>query len=155
MRNRRSAEHCRQGCDPTRVSPVSSAFTEMARDSVVRASSGGSPSNVVDGVLDTVWSAGAGPIQWVELDLGASRTVESIRLLVAQDPPGPTTHVVSARGESGDWREVATLSVTTSDGQWLDVVPSAPLEGVRFIGIETVESHPGLRGARSAFWGTD
>ncbi|MET0696663.1 MAG: discoidin domain-containing protein [Acidimicrobiia bacterium] len=113
---------------------------ELATDSVVRASSGGSPSNVVDGVLDTVWSAGAGPIQWVELDLGASRTVESIRLLVAQDPPGPTTHVVSVRGESGDWREVATLSVTTIDGQWLDVVPSAPLEGVRFIGIETVES---------------
>ena len=31
-------------------------------------------------------------------------------------------------------------SDTTSDGQWLDVVPSAPLEGVRFIGIETIES---------------
>lgn len=113
---------------------------ELARNAVVRASSGGSPSNVVDGLTDTVWSAGAGPIQWVELDLGASRTVESIHLLVAQDPPGPTAHVVSVRGESGDWRELATLSDTTSDGQWLDVVLSAPLEGVRFIGIETVES---------------
>lgn len=48
--------------------------------------------------------------------------------------------MVSVRGDSGDWRELATLSDTTSDGQWLDVVPSAPLEGVRFIGIETVES---------------
>ena len=113
---------------------------ELARNAVVRTSSGGSPSNVVDGVTDTVWSAGAGPIQWVELDLGASRTVESIRLLVAQDPPGPTAHVVSVRGESGDWRELAILSGTTSDGQWLDVAPSAPVEGVRFIGIETVES---------------
>lgn len=113
---------------------------ELAANAVVRASVGGSVSNIVDGLTDTVWSAGAGPNQWVELDLGAIKSVDSMRLMVAQDPPGPTTHVVSVRGESGDWRELATVSGTTSDGQWLDVLLSSPLEAVRFVGIETVES---------------
>jgi len=113
---------------------------ELASGAAVRASAGSEGNYAVDGLVDTVWSAGAGPVQWIEVDLRANHRVESMRLLVAQDPPGPTTHVVSVRGEAGDWLEVATLSGDTSDGQWLDVPITTPLDGVRYVGIETVES---------------
>jgi hypothetical protein len=47
---------------------------------------------------------------------------------------------VSVRGEAGDWLEVATISGDTRDGQWLDIPITEPLDGVRYVGIETVES---------------
>jgi hypothetical protein len=79
-------------------------------------------------------------VQWIEIDLGQERSVELVRLLVAQDPPGGTSHIVSARGESGDWHEIAILTGDTSDGQWLEVPLAEPLEGIRYIGVETVTS---------------
>jgi hypothetical protein len=113
---------------------------ELALGAEVRTSAGVGGTSLVDGLPDTTWSAGAGPVQWIEVDLGQARTVESVRLLVAQDPPGGTSHIVSARGESGDWREIAALTGDTSDGQWLEVPLAEPLEEIRYIGVETVTS---------------
>jgi hypothetical protein len=113
---------------------------ELTLGATVRTSAGTGGESVVDGLPDTLWSAGAGPTQWVEIDLGQPRTVESIRLLVAQDPAGETTHVVSVRGVPGDWTELATLSGPTSDGHWLEVPLEQPLSGIRYIGVETVAS---------------
>jgi hypothetical protein len=125
--------------DPCQVGDLELA-QELAADATVRTSAGSGGSHLVDGLPETVWSAGAGSVQWVEVDLGQSRTVESIRLLVAQDPPGETIRVVSVRGETGDWRELATLSGPTSDGQWLEVPLAGPVEGIRYVGVETVAS---------------
>ena len=113
---------------------------ELASGATVRVSAGETGANAVDGLPDTVWSAGGGPVQWIEIDLGQTHTVESIRLLVAQDPPGETTHVVSGRAETGEWSQIATLTGSTSDGQWLEVPLPQPLASVRYIGVETVAS---------------
>jgi hypothetical protein len=96
--------------------------------------------NAVDGLADTVWNSGSPALQWIVVDLGAERVVESIQLLVAQDPAGPTTHVVSVRGDPGDWVELPALTGETSDGQWIEVPLPEPLSGVRFVGVETRES---------------
>jgi hypothetical protein len=60
--------------------------------------------------------------------------------LVAQSPAGATGHVVSVKGNSGDYEEVAVLSGSTSGNQWLEVPLPGPIEDVRFVGIETFES---------------
>jgi hypothetical protein len=125
--------------DPCQVGDLDLA-QELALGAEVRTSAGVGGTSLVDGLPDTTWSAGAGPVQWIEVDLGQARTVESVRLLVAQDPPGGTSHIVSARGESGDWREIAALTGDTSDGQWLEVPLAEPLEEIRYIGVETVTS---------------
>jgi hypothetical protein len=125
--------------DPCQVGDLDLA-QELALGAEVRTSAGVGGTSLVDGLPDTTWSAGAGPVQWIEVDLGQARTVESVRLLVAQDPPGGTSHIVSARGESGDWHEIAILTGDTSDGQWLEVPLAEPLEGIRYIGVETVTS---------------
>ncbi len=48
--------------------------------------------NVVDENMGTVWNAGAGPVQWVQIDLRGSYRITEIRLLVAQYPAGNTIH---------------------------------------------------------------
>ncbi len=113
---------------------------ELARDAAVSASSalpGAPAANAIDGLADTLWNASAATPQWVEIDLGAERTVEQIRLLVAQDPAGPSVHVVSIRGTEGNARPLGTLAGVTTDGEWLDVPLAQPLGGVRYVRVET------------------
>jgi len=116
---------------------------ELAEGASVRVSSelsDGPGSSAVDGLFDTVWNSGAGPHQWIEIDLGEEHIVESIRLLVAQNPAGATRHVISVMGDTGEFQEVATLTGETSDGDWLEVPLLEPLEHVRVVGVETFES---------------
>ena len=116
---------------------------ELTRGATARASRAlgdGPAANAIDGKADMIWNAGAGPAQWLEIDLRGARTVDEIRLLVSQYPAGATTHVVSVRAAGGSWRKVATLSGRTTDGQWLDVRPAEALAGIRYIRIETAAS---------------
>lgn len=85
---------------------------------------------------------GDGPTQWLELDLRREATLEKVRLLVAQDPAGATTHRVWGRGgESGDpYVLLHTFRRFTAD---LDVLrhrftPGVP--GIRYLMVETTES---------------
>jgi hypothetical protein len=98
--------------------------------------------NAVDGNPGTIWNSGAGPPQWIEIDLGAPATVGRIRLRLAQYPTGDTTHIVSTKGAgSGDgWIVRAQLSGSTSDAQVLEVASGAPWTTVRYVRVETVES---------------
>lgn len=97
------------------------------------------PGNVVDGG-DAIWNAGAGAPQWIEVDLGALATIAEIRLWVAQDPAGETTHRILVRDAGGNLTEVHRFSQVTADGDWLEFTPDAPLEGVLAVRIETTRS---------------
>ncbi len=127
--------------DPCVIGDLGIPF-ELARSATATASRAlhdSAPDAALDGLADTLWSSGNDAPQWIEIDLGGERTVETIRLLVSQYPNGPSTHVVSVRG-SGGTRVVSTLSGPTADGDWLTVTPPAPLAGVRYVRIETTAS---------------
>lgn len=128
--------------DPCSIGDIGLSV-ELARGATASASQAagdGPAAHAVDGLVDTIWSASNDAPQWIELDLGAERTVDTIRLLVAQSPAGPTRHVVSVRGSPGTYRTVATLEQSTTDGDWLEVHPDTVLTGVRFVRVETTRS---------------
>lgn len=96
-------------------------------------------SHAVDGT-GAAWSAAAEAPQWIEIELGEPRTVGSIRLVVAQYPPGPTHHRVWAILEDGSRSLLAELQGYTVQGQALEPVLAEPLAGVRAIRVETLGS---------------
>jgi predicted amidohydrolase YtcJ len=98
------------------------------------------PRFAVDGDESTHWASGDGPTQWIEVDLGAPATATEIRLLPSQYPEGNTLHVLSVRGESGVFTEIHRFAQFTRDNDWLVFEPGTPLENVRFLRIETLES---------------
>ncbi len=128
--------------DPCEVGELGLA-TELVRIATANASnslSDSPPSHAIDGVPDTIWNAGDDAPQWIEIDLGADHSIESIRLLVAQDPGGPTAHQVTARGSDDSVIAMTTLAGSTSDGDWLGPPLEFPLEGVRSVRIDTPAS---------------
>ena len=101
---------------------------------------GSEPGKAVDGDPDTIWSAGAGPTSWIQVDLGQKLRIASIRLTVSQYPDGPTRHRVSCSTTSGGARQ--TLSTVTGSSRDLDVLAvtlDAPV-ACRFLRIETLAS---------------
>lgn len=94
----------------------------------------------VDGVESTHWGSGDGPPQWIEVDLGAPATITEIRLQTSQYPEGNTLHVLSAREENANFAEVHRFTQFTRDGDWLVFNPHTPLENIRHVRIETLES---------------
>jgi hypothetical protein len=99
--------------DPIRIAPI--AVTASNSEP------GYPPIAVLDGDSGTIWDAGSGTTQWIQLDLGTSLAVGKIRLQVAQNPAGATTHVVSAGSDPTQLRTIGTLSQVSSDGQWLEL----------------------------------
>jgi hypothetical protein len=94
---------------------------------------------------------GGHPPQWIEVDLGGAYRVTEIRLLVSQSPAGATRHRVLVRGpEGGPGTLVHEFSGDTADGDWLEFVPEAALENVRYVRVETVSSPSWWRGERSS-----
>jgi hypothetical protein len=128
--------------DPCSVGTLDLALELAAGATAMASTAGGAgpPGNVLDGIPDTAWSAGTDAPQWIQVDLGAAATVEAVRLLVAQDPAGPTTHVVTLRDEAGATLATYTLAAATSDGDWLEPDLGGPLGGVRFVRIDTTAS---------------
>jgi hypothetical protein len=126
--------------DPASLGRVPGAVEDPALGRPVKASSAlrDSPARqAVDGDPDTIWNAGAGPPAWVEIDLGRASSIASIRLTVAQDPPGRTRHIVSCRRTSSG--AATRLGVLSSDTTDLDVLEIAVDQAVmcRFVRIET------------------
>jgi len=102
------------------------------------------PQNISDADPSTMWNAGqygvASPAPFIELDLGRTRTIKSIQLLVAQSPNGTTTHRIlggptSARSSMS---VLATLTSSTFDGERLSF--DGNWANVRYIYIETTDS---------------
>ena len=99
------------------------------------------PTNAVDDNAGSQWTAGAGPVQWIQIDLEGSYRVTEIRLLVAQYPAGNTVHHVQARSSSnGVFETLYEFTGSTSDNDWLEFEPDAPLDHVSQIRIQTITS---------------
>lgn len=99
------------------------------------------PELAVDGDPSTLWNAGAFASQWIEIDLGATRSIEEISLLTAQSPEGETVHRVLGRtGAADPYRPLHEFAGFTSDDRWLTYSPPAPWENVRFLRVETTVS---------------
>jgi hypothetical protein len=95
--------------------------------------------NAVDGDPDTAWNAGAHPEQWLQLDLGQPRDISSLSLLVAQDPPGQTTHEIWVGPSDSELRLLHTLTGETADLDELSYAPDEPVRA-RIVRIVTTDS---------------
>ena len=93
----------------------------------------------LDGNTSTYWLNTNAP-QWIEIDLGAPVVLRSIRLLVNQQPNGPSTHVITGDVAPAPTNVLTTLSGQTADQQWLTFTPSDTLPPTRFIRITTTSS---------------
>jgi hypothetical protein len=132
----------RRRADPCSTAGVA-LQVDLAEDATVTASRpgvDGPPTNVTDGNLDSAWIAGDGPPQWIELDLGGGRRIETIRLLVTQHPAGRTTHVVTWLGPGRTVVGRRTFRGRTEDGDWLTVALDPAAARVRYVRIETTAS---------------
>lgn len=96
----------------------------------------------VDGDLGTLWNSGGGPIQWIEIDLGAAYNISEIRLTVSQYPNGPTAHELLGKGpNAGDqFNQLYKFDGNTNDGDVLLFKPDNLIEQVRYIRVTTTAS---------------
>lgn len=94
----------------------------------------------VDGDPGTVWNAGDGPTQWIEIDLGAASDIREIRLLTNQYPDGRTVHRVLGKAPGGSFATLYTFDGQTRDSQLLSYAPPQPWQGIQVIRIETTAS---------------
>jgi hypothetical protein len=126
--------------DPASLGKVLGAAANLALGRPVKASSAlrDAPARqVVDGDPDTIWNAGAGPPAWIEIDLGRVSSIASIRLTVAQDPPGRTRHIVTCRRTSnGPATRLGVLSSDTTDLDALEIAVDQTVR-CRFVRIDT------------------
>ena len=126
-------------CTPIEIASDNIAYGKPATASASLAAE--PPSNAVDEDTATQWGAGAGPVQWIAVDLQGLYTITEVRLLVAQYPEGNTVHHIQVRETSTDgYTTVHEFSGSTNDGDWLVYTPDEPLEDVGFIRIHTVTS---------------
>ena len=97
------------------------------------------PARAVDGDADTIWSAGAGPLAGIEVDLGSAHPLSEIRLMVSQSPEGETHHRVSCLASPQAGATVlADLIGSTRDGDVL--VVDAAGAACWIIRVETLAS---------------
>jgi len=111
---------CAAGSEAHCPTPGSGGSSAGGIDVTASASAAGNPpTNAVDGNLDTSWSAGATapPEQWIQLDLGQTRTVARIRLVVRQEQGGGTAHQLWVGDSAADLRLISEIKGSTQDGQ--------------------------------------
>ncbi|MFH2101860.1 MAG: cellulase family glycosylhydrolase [Chloroflexota bacterium] len=98
------------------------------------------PSNAVDGMTSDWWGAGAGPTQWIEIDLGEPSAIRLIRLVASQSPPGETLHQLWVGPAIEELYLLHTFEGPTADNQVLEFSSETPLEGVRYVRVVTRRS---------------
>ena len=93
-----------------------------------------------DGDPETVWNSQNFPAQWISIALDGLYLVERIELVVAQVPPGPTTHILWVDNGSGVRTRFRHLSeIYTEDGQTLTIEMNPP-HSIKEILIQTLDS---------------
>ena len=104
----------------------------------VRASQEFEPaSRAVDRDPDTAWISDGEPPQWIELDLGTPKRIESIRLLVSQDPAGFTAHQIYAGPNPDPAELVVEIKGETVYGQWLEAHLDVEGQFIRIVTSDT------------------
>jgi hypothetical protein len=122
-----------------RTNPCAAPNVALGKSTSASATGSGTPpADAVDGIIATLWNAGAPPGGWIEVDLGATHDIAKLRLVVAQTPPGRAVHRVFGGATSGSGSQLHEIDEVSSDGQVFEVVPSTPWSGVRYLRIETV-----------------
>ena len=104
-----------------------------------RSEPGNPPALAIDGDGATAWIAGAGPPQWLSVDLDGFHRVGRVRLTVEQAPSGVTLHRVVGRLEDGSDALLAEATGSTAAGDELNLEISEPMSVDR-IRVDTVES---------------
>ncbi len=104
---------------------------------------GQTPDLAFDGDPTTTWNSGGFPTQWIEVDLGQSRTISNMSLLTQQSPPGYTVHGIwiSANPIGSNFASgklVYTISETTTSNQLIEV--RLGLREARYVQVRTVSS---------------
>ncbi len=126
---------------PTNTAAPTPASPNVAPLGTVRVSSGEDGAQyAIDGDAETVWSAQDHPAQWISIALDGLYLAERIELVVAQAPPGPTTHALWLDNGSGvRTRYIQLTDFHTEDGQTLtiDINPPRP---VRELLVQTLDS---------------
>ena len=94
----------------------------------------------VDGDLDSLWNSGRLPLGWFRITLDGHYLVERVELVIAQTPPGPTTHEVWL-GDGSGTRALYKRFIddNTEDGQTLEVTIEPP-RSINEVLIRTVHS---------------
>jgi hypothetical protein len=98
------------------------------------------PANVIDGDIESIWNAGAGPEQWIQIDTGSPRSLRAIRLAVSQYPEGETVHQIWVGADAVSMFQVHEFAGFTRDSDVLEFIADGPLENIRFIKIVTTQS---------------
>jgi hypothetical protein len=121
--------------DPCAVPNVALGKPAVATSSLA----GTSPSDAVDGLVETLWNADGPPSGYIELDLGTAYDIGMLRLVVAQTPSGLAEHTIEGKAALGDsYVELQHVFQVTSDGQQLEFVPGTPWASVRYLRIRTI-----------------
>ncbi|HEX5696540.1 MAG TPA: discoidin domain-containing protein, partial [Acidimicrobiia bacterium] len=138
-----SEQICGPGADPVQPQPSTECpetGTNLSLGAAATASTSLSdrPAQLaVDGNPDTGWGAGAGPEQWIEIDLGAEQEVTCVRLLVDQFPAGRTVHRVNGGANPDPGMELGVLDSDTDYGEQLQLGGSWT---IRYLRVTTVDS---------------
>ena len=81
----------------------------------------------IDGDPGSLWNSGRIPLGWIQVALNGPHLVEKVEMVIAQTPPGPTSHEIWF-GDSSGTRTLykRLISDHTEDGQTLEltVAPS-------------------------------
>lgn len=114
------------------------ASTEQVVANAIASSSlpGNPPTDAINGAAG-FWNSGGFPTQWLELNLGSTKSVQRLRLEVARSPDGNSIHKIYAGSTSNPGTLVHTFDQNTINGQWLDVTFSPILENIQYIRIVT------------------
>ena len=82
----------------------------------------------IDDDPESIWSAGSGAVQWLEVTLDQFYLIDRIELVVTQAPAGETSHQILVSGASGPLTKFHEyIDAPTSDGQTLELPVDPPL----------------------------
>ncbi|MEP2772041.1 MAG: discoidin domain-containing protein [Fulvivirga sp.] len=115
----------------------------VATDSEIYASSSlpeEQPEMAIDGARATQWGAGAHPVQWIELDFGREIKFKRLKLVVAQHPPGETTHEIWTYNNAGIKKRIYRINDSTFNNQVIDWRLSFSIPDVRRLRLLTKKS---------------
>lgn len=124
--------------DPT---PTPLPSNNVAASGEVIPSSGQETAQLaVDGDLESLWNSGRIPLGWIQIALEGQYLVNKVEMVIAQTPPGPTSHELWLGDGLGTRALYARLiNEHTEDGQTLAVTIDPP-RNINEVYVRTVQS---------------